>query len=264
MFHWSMGAAGLVAIAAIGVVDYKQKAEASGATISTFSISGYMDALGRQSDAAQAKRAEKDAIAELTARQSAGTLMYLPQAPEGWTRRAWSEGDNSAIAPPARGISTDEQEIRAAISSSPMAGLLATDEKIDKSNDKHSWVYARDADLVAVSAKLLQPVRTDTVSGMAMSMLSANMGGFVQQNGFAVVQGVAFVENGADILSEKKATYRSFEAFIGMGQEVHLRVRAAIDTPDDAVFEILNAIDYVGLNALLAKPLAGVLSLIHI
>ncbi len=258
MFHWTMGVVAVVAVVAIGTVDYKQKAESSGATLTTFSLSGYMDALKRQSETAKARKEQKEAVAQLTERQNAGTLMYLPEAPEGWTRRAWSAGDNSAIAKPPRDMSPEEQEIHTTIAKSPVAGMLASNADADTAKDKHSWVYSRGDDTVFVSAELVQPIRTDTLSGMAMGMLSNNMGFMTQQTGFAIVQGVAFAENSSFDNADDTGAYRSFSGYIGMGQEVQLRVRASNDTTEDAIREILGAVDYVGLNNLLAQPLAGV------
>ena len=79
------------------------------------------------------------------------------------------------------------------------------------------------------------------------------MNGTKIQKGYAVIDGVAFLETTGDLLGNGETPeYRAFIGRIGFDQEVVIRLHT--NASDAIIREFLGTVDYAGLNALLPIP----------
>ncbi len=249
----AIGFAAVLLIVGTGM-DYYQQTLKTGVALGDLSATGYIDTIKDRFDGANHDRAKDRALAALKERQKEGARVYLPKAPEGWERRAWSDGDNSRISGAPRENTEMEQELLAA---SPMLkAMLAADEiNSEKRLNAQTWVYQRGTEIVSVRAWFAPEIKGNSVSSSAMKIIAGNLSGMAGTEGWGIIQGVAFGQTGS-FDPENAKDYQRLSATIGFGDEVHLEVRSA--APEAATREILNAIDFDGLNALLPRPLGHV------
>lgn len=243
----------ILAIVGLGV-DYHQQTLKSDLELGELSASAYVSTItGRFGDVQDAKAA-KIAERERKSRVRGGARPYLPDAPEGWARREWLAGDNSAISTPAREVGEIEKE--ALESSTLLKNMAAASEKRAKQDrNNQTWVYERGKEMVSVRVTYSELPKGNTITANAMTMVIGNLNAMAIPDGWGVIEGVAYgIYN--SFLSEESKPYRSLNAVIGFGSEVKLEVRT--NTTDEATREILSRIDYDGLNALLPNPLAHV------
>ncbi|WP_299083156.1 hypothetical protein [uncultured Ruegeria sp.] len=161
---------------------------------------------------------------------AAETRAFLPDAPDGWSRRALAEGDN---APLWTGTSGPEATQAAA----------------------RGWIYAKDDEIIWIEAFRNDLLKSKGVlSGMAE--VSASEIAYQQEyEGFAVSGGVGFAEMEFPSWQEASA-FRVFDGWIGFDDEIQIRVRAVAS--DASVRALLGAINYDGLNEILNTPVPTV------
>ncbi len=243
----------ILAIVGLGL-DYHQQTLKSDLELGELSASAYVDTItGRFSDAQEAKVA-KTAERERKSRVRSGARPYLPEAPEGWTRREWAAGDNSSITTPKRELEDFEKE--ALESSTLLKNMAAASEKrAQEERNEQTWVYERGNEVVSVRVRYSEMPKGNTITANAMTMVIGNLNAMAIPEGWGVIQGVPYGTYHSMLSTEPK-NYRSLDAAIGFGTEVKLDVRT--NTTDAATREILTQIDYDGLNSLLPKPLAHV------
>ena len=244
-----------VILAVVGVgVDYHNQSVKSELEIGELSASAYFATITGRFAHVQAEKAAKIVEKERKSRVRAGARPYLAEAPEGWTRRELSAGDNSRISPPKRELSEHERELLAG--NTMLANMAAASEKrAEEDRNNQTWVYERGDEIVLVRAQFIEIPKGNTITSNAMTMVVGNLSGMSIREGWGVIQGVAFGTYQSFAQDEKKP-YRTLHASVGFGDEVTLEVRTT--TTDAATREILEAIDYDGLNALLPRPLAHV------
>lgn len=249
----AVGFAFIVALVGLGL-DYHQQTLKSELELGELSVGAYVETItGRFGDAQEAKMA-KSAERERKSRVRSGARPYLPEAPDGWTRREWLAGDNSAITTPKREMEDFEKE--AFESSTVLKNMAAASEKrAEEAKNAQTWVYERGDETVSVQVRYAELPKGNTISANAMTMVAGNIGVMSMTEGWGVIQGVAYGSH-SSLLSDEPKKYRSLNAVIGFGSEVRLKVRT--NATDAATREILNLIDYDGLNALLPRPLAHV------
>ena len=249
-------AIGFVAIlAVVGVgVDYHQQTQKSDLNLGEMSAGAYLDTVTGRFGEVQAAKEAKVAEKERKSRVRAGARIYLPDAPEGWTRRELVDGDNSRISPPKREISEMEQE---ALEASTLLKNMAekSEKKAFETRNAQTWIYERGDEIVSIRAYYTEMPKGNTISGNAMTMVIGNLSGMSIMEGWDVVQGVAYGFY-QDWSSDDEKPYRTLNAVVGFGDEVKIDVRTT--TSDEVTREILSLIDYDGLNALLPRPLAHV------
>ena len=257
MFNWSFVGFATVAAVSLVTMDYYVKSAKAGVGFGELGVTAYVGSFADQyADFKASKEREKELDA-LAQRQRLGARPYLPDAPDGWQRRAYLAGDNSAIEPQAREISDEEKELIADIQASPTSKLLglqvATSANRFDYRDQQGWVYERDGATVYIGAVLKQPASKKGITGRAMAVAFNNMNGMASYDGFAIVQGVPFTRVSKFIQDADSATsYETFKGFIGLGQEVQITIVA--NAPLEDVRALMEHIDFAGLNGLLAKP----------
>lgn len=254
MINYSAIGFGII-LAVVGVgVDYHQQTKNSGLMMGEMTASAYMQTVtGRFADVQDAKEA-KLAEKERKSRVRAGARVYLPEAPEGWTRRELIAGDNSSFTAPKREKSEDEKEL---LEASTLLRNMAekSEKKAFEDRNAQTWVYERGDEAVSIRARYTELPKGNTISSNAMTMVIGNLDGISMQEGWDVVQGVAYGFY-PSYASGPAKPYRVFNAVVGFGDEIKIDVRTTAS--DEATREILNLIDYNGLNAMLPRPLAHV------
>ncbi len=243
----------ILALVGLGV-DYHQQTLKSELELGELSAGAYVSTISsRFGDAQAAKQAKIDEKARKS-RVRAGARPYLPEAPEGWTRRELAAGDNSRITPPKRELSEDEKKLLE--SNALLRNLSANSEKqAAETRNAQTWVYERGDEILSIRAQFTELPKGKSISSTAMTMIAGNLEGMAIMDGWGVIHGVAFGTY-TSYLREQPKEYRTITAIMGFGSEVRLTVNT--NTTDEATREILNRIDYDGLNALLPRPLGHV------
>jgi hypothetical protein len=255
MFNWHILVLAFVGALAVIGVDYHMQAKTAGVSMSALGVSGYIDSFSKRMEASAEERQTAQAEEAHETRQEASAREHLPKDVAGWSRRAWSDGDNSRISEPKRELSEAEKEGLAQIENSPFAGMLVrTEDLAAEAREAETWVYERGDEIVSVQAGFRPVPKGDGITAITAnaSKMLRNAPGFSVFDGWAVIQGVAFGEH----MPFEPRPYRAFKASIGPSDQVRLLVHA--DASDDAVRAVLAEIDYDGLNGLLESPLAHV------
>lgn len=260
MANWSLLGFGVIAGAALIYSDYAQQSRDADLAFGELGISSYTDTFRTRYDDFLAGKEEKAALAGLADRRALGTKTYLPEAPQGWTRRLWSEGDNATLAAEARVLSDIEKQFRSTVKSAGLEGQIGALGVGDDAErkDANGFVYELDGQMVFVEAELIHSRPKDNLTNMAITMIEGQLSGMNgADRGYAVIQGVSFTE-ALNVLGNSNRKYRTFNGYIGFGQEVRIRVRASKGLPDSALRALLGRIDYDGMNGLLADPLPNI------
>lgn len=257
MFNWSF--IGFAAVATVGLVtmDYYQKSAKAGVGFGELGVTAYVGSFAEQYADFQAAKTRDKQLEALAKTQKLGARPYLPQDPDGWQRRAYYDGNNSKIEPEAREVSAEEKELIAEVQASSSAKLLglqvATAANRFDHRERNGWVYERYGATIYIGAVFKQPAATKGVSGRAMAFAMNALSSQSHHEGFAIIQGVPFTRVLKQSYGEDSdLPYDTFKAFIGLGQEVQITVVANAD--EEEVRDLLEQIDFAGMNALLANP----------
>ena len=248
---YSIGFVCVAATALVGV-DYVRQSKSASVELGAYPISQYIGSFKtRFADAKAGKRlaTQQD---ERKARWRAGAQPYLPQAPQGWVRRSFDEGDNSAIT----AISNNKKKKKGSEAGLGLVVQMKAREAADEAKEiaTRSWVYERDNEVVFVEIRTRQVASKNSLVGLVSDTLSG-FSGAGSLEGYAVIGGVGFTESLA-FDGSRKNHFRVLTGTIGFGEEIHLRVHA--NASKASTREILEAIDYDGLNSLLRNPMSTV------
>lgn len=253
-------ALGMVALGALA--DFGTKwAKADG----PYSVSDYLNSFSKE-------RAAKEAAAALTEARRQPMSTYMPAAPAGWTRLPWSPDAEEAM-DGKRELSEMEQELMDDIMDSPLGKMgVISDQPSYPGEAQRSVVYVKGDEILILSGKVEVDDPLRVRSSVAADMLRSTLNAPNRAAGFAHARGVSWAQKGArwgqefthlmpDGASSGDApdpagTRRTFQT--RMGERVRLEIRARASDP--SVREIIQAIDYVTLNALNDAPMPGVLA----
>ena len=232
----------------VGGADYAMQARKAGLSIGQLGVGGYIDTFSDRFAASKEAAALRKEASALRERQKQLAKMHLPQAPEGWIRREWSEGDNSQILPLLSENASEGAEVNSA-----MGDLLAVDvAPSERRLQRGIWIYEHEGEIVALSANYRKPGSARSgFSAAKVNLVAANKKMLRGIKGYALVQGVAFGENILKIEGSEPDRFRSFSAKIGA--DITLGVRASAS--DEAILLLLKSIDYDALNAMLDQPM---------
>ncbi|MFD0858236.1 hypothetical protein [Roseovarius aquimarinus] len=245
---------GAVALTAVGAVDYLNQASAAGRAPGSFSVAQYIASYGARADAMREARADAAADAERDERRTRGARTYLPDAPEGWTRRAWLDGDNSPlVAPSDDGLTENAPDLLRNLSA---RSAKASEER----RAAQTWVYERDGQMIAIRAEYMPRDDARTLTSAATDTLAA-LPLTARPEGWDVIGGVAYGRlsegmGATDFTSVNGTPFSAYEAPMGLHDAVRLHVLST--APEADLRRILARVDYDGLNSLLSHPLAHV------
>jgi hypothetical protein len=169
--------------------------------------------------------------------------------------REWNPDDRAMLFPAENAVGDLPQEI---MNDTTMKALMAASDAMREKGEKEEIrFYQKGESLVALRLSHRKPGAgaMNPIGGMAMNIVAGNMEAMSGKEGFAVVKGVPYRrELGLFSMGGEDDSTRVLTA--RMGEEIRISVRARAS--DEEVYELLNAIDYDTLNAMLATPLAGV------
>lgn len=270
MNYFAIGFVGLAAVVGLGV-DYHQQSIKADLPLGKLSVNAYIDTYEARFLGAKAEMAAAEAEKQREENWRQGGIQYLPEAPDGWTRRSYSEGVNSAIQFP-NTVFYEE------LAKNGGAQNMAEGMKAKKANermlkaDRTTYVYENGEESVMISVDAIRGSNGNSLH----SMINASMGAFASMGGgavqgYKVVGGVGLVEHPVDdntirnlmTANDKKllksqgfrrAHFRRLTGVIGFNQRVRLTVHANASTA--STMEILNRVDWDGLNAMLKTPMA--------
>ncbi|WP_138933871.1 hypothetical protein [Roseovarius arcticus] len=246
---------GAVALTAVGAIDYANQANAAGEAAGRFSAGAYVATYGARITGVREARADAAAAKVQASLRKAGARPYLPGAPAGWTRRAWLDGNNSAVlVPVADNMPENTPDL--------LKNMAAKSAKsAEERRDDETWVYQQGDRIIALRAKYTPRDDARNLAGVVADTLAATA--FVPSTGWAVIGGVAFAETsaklgdaGAPFISQAGTPFHAYEAPIGLHDAVQLSVLS--NAGEDDLRAVLGAIDYNGLNALLSYPLVHI------
>lgn len=226
---------GVIALTAVGAVDYTNQASAAGQAPGQFSLGAYIASYGARFGAVRDARA-------LAERQSVSAKTHLPDAPEGWERRAFEP--DVRIDFQFEGVRPDPSATDF-LSTQQMQALQGQAAKTAR---EETWEYVRGDEVVRLSARYDAP--KDGVTGPGAGDMARFTKGTV---GFDTMQGVPWFA-ASDAGSDGKIAHYSLRT--RMGGAITLRVEAM--ATDASVRALLDMIDYDALDAMLDPPLAGV------
>lgn len=262
MNYFAVGFVAVLGVVALGV-DYHDQTGKAGLKLGELSPGSYVATISDRISGARAEWNERKAEDARRQAWKRGGREYLPEAPAGWVRRGFDEGEIGAIAPlrrPPGGPEVSAPGLYLASARPAEDGALpligqprAKDVREDVA--RRAWIYEHGDETVLVEIRLGEdPALAARAAGGPASHAGFDMRG-AREAGFGVIGGVAFAE-----LLERDGSranhFRILDGAIGLGQQVHIRVHA--NASSEATRAILSAIDYDGLNALLEYPLATV------
>ncbi|WP_425071968.1 hypothetical protein [Sagittula sp. S175] len=188
-----------------------------------------------------------------------GPKRFLPEAPAGWTRRAWVPDDGLRL----KGSIGAEEE-RQAMQYFTGAGTVVRNVKGDDAvfNDmrqKFVWMYEQGPALVEMSAIPVLGAQTGMFSAPAMDAVANTMRQGEQGEAYMVVQGVPWTRQGRYRISMAQTRPEDqpewvLTATVG-DVALYLRTQAL---PEVVIRTFLESIDYDGLNASFDQPVDGI------
>lgn len=230
-------AIGFVCVAASFAVgaDYVVQAKANGSVPGEYAFATYVGSY-------TTRLGETVSAIDTARRQSKEAHIYLPEAPEGWERRAWKEPH------------ADAGDV---LDGMPLTAQMAVKKELKKAAQValfDTWEYVRGDELIRLSARYIgndSEERGIVALGHLVSEAYYGSSG-PSYAPYSLVQGVPFFEvTGED---KQGGTALALEAFLG--DDVLLGVAA--NARPETVSAFLEMIDYDNLNLMLDEPLARV------
>ncbi len=248
MAHWPLIALVCTGIGAAGLADYADQTRMAGVPLGEISVFDYAGQFGLPNAALSAALTAPDTLS------AADPRAYLPAAPEGWTRRHWSAGDNTWLHKARRLGDTGAKTDGTMLENGLDAFMDHRDTYAQRRALGSGWIYERGDEIIYIGADRLEDGSDNSMLGRGLSKVDRALNRMNFREGYAVVHGVPYAETMYS--AENKRLFRSFEARIGYGQEIRVKVRSHATTA--SVNALLEHIDHAGLNGLLDQPVAGI------
>lgn len=240
----------LIVVLTIAGLDYHQLSKRADQTLT---VQGYLatiqDRLGAYQTAFQQGTRERDRKKQW--RQ--GSKPYLPDAGSGWAMAELTDTQNDTVA--AVLAEYGPTPIISSISNPAELTQLASagPEGIARKLAETGRVYSKHSEIAWLDISLKPEAARNTLAALALSRQQNFMTQSAGKQGFAVIDGVAFMEITQDSLDPTgKFKHRRIEGRIGFDQEVVFRINT--NASDTSIIELLSMIDYGALNALLTVP----------
>ena len=238
----------LVVLTIVGLDYYQQDKKHDG----VLTANGYVDTIKHRFAHQQVERDAKAAEKARQKRWDAGAKSYLPEV-AGWARYELTETGNDPV-----------EAVLAGYSPTPLVSSIANpaelvrlsnggQEAILRKLGETGLVYAKGEEIAWFDISLKPESARNTLAGIALARQQNFMSQAATKEGFAVIDGVAFMETTRDMLDPTADfPYRKIVGRIGLDEEVVIRLHT--NAQDTTIRELLGALDYAGLNALLTFP----------
>ncbi|SLN27269.1 hypothetical protein TRL7639_01020 [Falsiruegeria litorea R37] len=241
---------------AVGVDVYTQSKKAEGA----FGVSAYLETLNDRYAAVLADRTAAKVEADRQARWAAGGQGFMPAPPEGWTSYSFAQYEE---APVIRALSFKPTPVANTLSTTDIytaerRGNAAKARILDRTGRIYSGAGPNGVETLWLDITFKPKAHRNTMAGLAMGNMMAFSKGMEQTEGYAVFDGVGFVEVSRSTLSstDEPLGYRNLVGRIGFDEEVVIRLRT--DASDATIQRFLSSLDYAALNAVLKHPVSAV------
>lgn len=230
-------AIGFVCVAAAFAVgtDYVVQAKAHGSYPGEYAFGDYVGAYN-------ARLGETVSAYKTARRQSEAAHVHLPEAPEGWVRREWTEPH------------ADKGEVLAGL---PLIEQMALKKELKKAAQValfDTWDYVRGDEMIRLSARF---IGDDSEERGIVALGHLVSESYYGESGpsyapYAVVQGVPYFEVSGE--QAQRGAQLALEAFVGDDILIGVAANAEAET----VRAFLERIDYDALNLMLDEPLARI------
>jgi hypothetical protein len=246
--------AAIAALACLGV-DYANQSRHAGLGLVGLAPADYVAGVKlRITDQKAAKAAERkrNELLALPPRE------HLPPAPDGWIRRDYSKADRARLD---RTAEEDAASLPPELQQNAQFATMVevAERQLAERIGREVFVYEKGDALISMKLARKDPKAPGGLFGDmqadALQMVAANIAMLTASEGYAVVQGVPFIEV-ESMLSEPDAegSVRAFTA--RLGDELVLSIRAL--ATDEEILAVMNALDFDRLNGLLSSPLDGI------
>ncbi len=238
-------------------VDYDSLSRSRGLALGQMSAADYVNSIPDRFNAYRADQATAEALAE---RQAVPARDHLGAAADGWTRRDWTIDDEAAL----HGLTPDQY---AAWKKSLQKGTFATGAAAtmsptdQKRKARQTYVYQNGPQIIEVIATFEPAADPDDAPaggvGALVTSLSKSLKAQTKKQGFAFVDGVAYVDDRTawkDTDTPNTVPFLTLEA--RLGDQIMLKIRAR--SSDAAVRQVIDAVDHDALNAMLDTPFPDV------
>ena len=209
-----------------------------------FTPARYVETWSSRQSQAAARQARNE-------RQAANPRDHLGAAPEGWARQEWRPAVAAEVDPSGAMDDPDKRflghlrHLEQTERDSPEA------EAFQRRMQHSTQVYQKDGETVILSARTADQ-KDGAVDGSLPPMATT-----AGDTGFAVVDGVVFVEKSGDWSdAEIAGDIRPRKIVAQIGDRILLDIRA--HASDESIRQILASIDYEALNLMLDRPLKGI------
>ncbi|CUJ83913.1 hypothetical protein RUE5091_00161 [Ruegeria denitrificans] len=240
----------VIVLVTIAGLDYYQQGKKHDGTLSA---SGYVETIKLRFTQQQEEREAKAVERDRKKRWKAGAKSHLPTAGAEWVQYELTDTDKKAVdivltnfgpTPLMSSISGTAELFR--LTNSGKEGIV---RKLSETG----LVYVKGDEIAWFDISLKPKSARNTLAGMALSRQQNFMAHAATKKGFAVIDGVAFIETTQDLTSPTEALdFRKITGRIGIDEEVVIRMHT--NAVDDTILELLGALDYATLNALLTYP----------
>ncbi|MBO9448967.1 hypothetical protein J7426_01780 [Tropicibacter sp. R16_0] len=241
---------------AVGVDVYTQSKAAEG----PFGASEYFQTLNDRYAGFLADRQIAKAESDRQDRWAAGGQGFMPAPPEGWASYSFAQYDEAPVikalsfnpAPVANTLSTTD------LYTAERSGNAAKARILDRTGRVYSGTGPNGVETLWLDITFKPKAQRNTMAGLAMGNMMAFTNGMEQTEGYAVFDGVGFVEVSRSMLNQtdEPLGYRNLVGRIGFDEEVVIRLRT--DASDDTIRQFLGSLDYAALNAVLKHPVSAV------
>ncbi|MEW2917400.1 hypothetical protein AB1A64_10045 [Ruegeria sp. ANG10] len=240
----------VVVISTIAGLDYYQQGKKHEGTLS---VSGYVETIKQRFAQQQEEREAKAVERDRKKRWKAGSKSHLPAVGAGWAQYELTETGSDAVDTVIVGYSPAPLMSSITDTAELMRLRTAGKEGILRKLSETGLVYAKGGEVAWFDISLKPKSARNTLAGMALSRQQNFMSLTAIKKGFAVIDGVAFVEIIQDMTDPTDALdYRKITGRIGIDEEVVIRMNT--NASDATILELLEAVDYAALNSLLTYP----------
>lgn len=240
----------LIAGLVIAGLDYSQQDKKAEGRLS---FGGYVDTVNDRFGLYKAEQVAKKVERDRKSRWDEGSKPHLPSAPAGWSRHGLTETESAPV-----------QTVLSGYQLTPLISSISSQAELQRLSNagrdglirklaETSYVYVKDNEILWLDIAFKRKQPRNTLVGLALGRQANFMNAMELKDGFAVLDGVPFVEVREDISGRSaESDVRKIKGRIGFDEEIVIRLHS--NASDETIRALLAEIDLAALNALLQYP----------